>query len=121
MTPIARPVRTVSPSAHLALAWRIRVIGFAACLVDLARFHQLESVSERIAAGDTKMAFERVLADVDTGLTKTLGEPAEIAHEQRGMRLPGRTKVRVHSEMDLHGFALEPGTAPPGELRWLRD
>src|SRR5262245_33943644 len=37
------------------------------------------------------------------------------------MRLPGRTKVGVDSEMDLHGPALEPCPTAFGELRRFRD
>jgi alkylhydroperoxidase family enzyme len=35
------------------------------------------------------------------------------------MRLPGRAKVRVHTEMHLERSPLEPTAATPCKLRWL--
>jgi hypothetical protein len=82
-------------------------------------FHQLDAIPEGIGDVDTNPPFERVFDDVDAGLTKTLHQGTQVAHEERRMCLPGRTEVGLDAEVDLDRAAFEPRATPTRKLRRL--
>src|SRR5262245_15940456 len=84
--------------------------------------HQLKSVPEWIRHVDTLVARKKtVFHDFDSGLAKAPREAFEVVHEEGGMRLLCRAKLRLDSEMNLHRSPLEPGAAPLCELGGFRD
>ena len=66
------------------------------------RLHELDVVPERVGDVHALVAVERLVADdVDAGVVEAAYQCAEIGDEQGRMRLPRRSEVLFHPEMDL--------------------
>ncbi len=65
-------------------------------------------------------AGERLVArDLVPGGSERFDERGEVAHGERWVGFPGRTKVGLHAEVELHGAVLEPD--PASLLRGVRE
>src|SRR5437763_2410373 len=79
------------------------------------RLDQLQAVSEGVVRVAALVAFERLVVD-DLG-ARRLERPApaaQVAHEERRMRLARRPEILFDADVDLEAFAAEP---TPPELR----
>ena len=83
---------------------------------------EIQPVAERIRYVEAAIARE-VLIELDfvSGRLEAVCQCIEVLHLHRRMRLPRRSKVLLHSKVELHGSRAEPCTAAGGERGWLRE
>src|SRR5690606_40995300 len=73
---------------------------------------EFDPISERIAGIEAGEAWQRlVVLDFHAAVSQPRPQVLQIVDDESGVRFPSRPKIRVDSEVYLHGARLEPATA----------
>ncbi len=82
------------------------------------RRKQFDAIAKWVRDKGSIEAFNRfrVVPYFKTGGRQRFDQARKIADEQSGMRLPGRTKIRFHTKMQLQRATLKPGTTSSSKI-----